>query len=280
MLTRLKPRIKALAASTVFAYGPEDFVARLRKCGVLPGATLVVHSSWLAHNGFRGKPSDMVRALKSAVGNDGLLVMTSMPYHNMSSAEWLARNKLLDVRRTPSMMGLLSEAFRRSEGVVRSLSVTHPLLAWGSEAASFLAGHGDTDRPFGATSPFARMLERNALILGIDAPFATFTFTHFVEDMLAETLPVPLYEASMMSGRVVDQDGNEHVQTVRVLAAAANKARREHRLVERLLADGTLHTGRIGRTALTWLRAADVVQAAHTLVAEGRHFFDPPAHQE
>ena len=276
MLAALKARIKALAARTLWAYGPDELVKALGRCGVLPGASVIVHASWLPYNGFRGRPADVVRSLKRAVGPDGLLVMTSMPYHNMSSAQWLAKGKPMDVRRSPSMMGLVSEAFRRSEGVVRSLSATHPLLAWGSAAAEFVAGHADTDRPFGPASPFAKLLARNAVILGVDAPFATFTFTHFVEDQLADTLPVPLYDPEPLCGRVIDRDGNSSEQWVRVLAAEANALRREYRLVDRLNRDGLLHHARIGHTSLSWIRAGDLLAGARRLVADGVHFFDSP----
>ena len=37
MLAAIKPRLKALAAKTVWAYDPEDVVKKLRQCGVLPG---------------------------------------------------------------------------------------------------------------------------------------------------------------------------------------------------------------------------------------------------
>lgn len=279
MFAELKPRLKALAARTLWAYGPEEMINTLRQAGVLPGTTLIVHSSWLQYNGFRGKPADLVRAFKTAVGEQGLLVMTSMPYHNMSSFEWLAKGKPMNVRRSPSMMGLVSEAFRRSEGVVRSLSVSHPLLAWGHAAAEFVAGHQDTDRPFGPASPFAKLLERNAVILGFDAPFSSFTFTHFVEDQLADTLPVPLYNPEPVRGTVVDQDGAVSEQWVHVLSAQANHLRREHRLVDKLSKDGVLHRANIGHTALIWIRAADLLAGARRLVAGGAHFFDAPEHQ-
>jgi len=269
-------RLKALAAATLWSYGPERLIETLKRCGVTPGSTLVVHSSWLQYNGFRGKPADLVRTLKRAVGDDGLLVMTSMPYHNMTSAEWLARGKPMDARRSPSMMGMVSEAFRRSNGVVRSLSATHPLLAWGSAASAFVAGHNETDRPFGADSPFARLLERDAIILGFDAPFSSFTFTHFVEDQLAETLPVPLYAPESVRGLVVDQSGAASEQWVRVLSDEANALRREQRLVARLKEHGVLHHGRIGHSALAWIRARDLLAGASGLVADGIHFFDAP----
>ena len=276
MPTSLRLRLKALAAVTLWAYGPEKLIETLRRCGVAPGSTLVVHSSWLQYNGFRGKPADLVRALKRVVGDDGLLVMTSMPYHNMTSAEWLARGKPMDVRRSPSMMGMVSEAFRRSDAVQRSLSATHPLLAWGSAAVAFVTGHNETDRPFGADSPFARLLERDALILGFDAPFSSFTFTHFVEDHLAETLPVPLYAPDHVRGTVVDQTGAVSEQWVRVLSEDANALRREERLVARLKEQGVLHQGRIGHSALIWIRARDLLAGARGLVANGTHFFDAP----
>jgi len=275
-LSTLKGWAKAQAARTIWAYGPDELVTRLRKIGVTPGSTLMFHSSWLPHNGFKGKPADVVRALKAAVGEGGLLVMPSMPYHNMSSAQWLAKGKPMNVLRSPSMMGLVSEVFRRSEGVRRSLSLTHPLLAWGRDAAAFVEGHERTERSFGEASPFARLLAREALILGFDAPFSTFTYTHFVEDQLEATLPCPLYEAEPLAGVVIDRDGRPLDCRVRVLAAEANRLRREARLVEYLRASGVLHAERIGRTALVWIRAADHSRESARFVAAGKHFFDAP----
>lgn len=277
MLTTLKPLVKRWLCRTLWAYDADDVVCYLRKIGVAPGDTLVLHSSWQQHNGFKGKPADLVNALKATVGTDGLLVMASMPYHNMNSAEWLAKGKSMNVRRSPSMMGLVSEVFRRSEGVHRSLSATHPLLAWGNDAERFVAGHENTDRPFGPESPFARLLEQDAWILGFDAPFSTFTFTHFVEDQLSESLPVPLYEAAPARGVVIDHEGREIVQSVRVISAQANRLRREERLVAKLKADGSLLRGRLGDTSLVWIRSSALLSGATQLAKTGPHFFDQPA---
>src|SRR5574343_999475 len=279
MIKRLKANLKAWLSRTLWAYDADALVRQLRSMGVQPGSTLMVHSSWQVHSGFNGKPADLVNTLKKSVGENGLLVMTSMPYHNMSSAEWLAKGKPMNVRRSPSMMGLVSEVFRRSSGVHRSLSVTHPLLAWGQDAEAFLADHDKTDKPFGGASPFAKLLERDAILLGYDAPFSTFTFTHFVEDQLAETLPVALYEAETQQGKVIDKDGNQHTQNVYVLSAVANHLRREHRLVTHLKTDGSLQESKIGNTQLVWIQAQALLNGASTLAKNGPHFFDPPATQ-
>jgi len=277
MINTLKARLKTLLAKTIWSYDAGAFLKYLRKIGVQPGATLMVHSSWQHYNGFKGKPSELVDALKRAVGEQGLLVMTSMPYHNMSSAEWLAKGKPMNVRRSPSMMGLVSEVFRRSKGVDRSISATHPLLAWGRDAAAFIADHDKTAKPFGPDSPFGKLIERDAVILGYDAPFSTFTFTHFVEDHLANTLPVPLYEPEPILGKVIDHAGNESEQWVSVLSVAANRLRREHRLVARLEQEGSLQRGKIGNTALVWIRASALLAGATKLAQDGTHFFDQPS---
>ena len=277
MIHSAKNHLKKWLSKTLWAYDAEAFTRQLRKMGVQPGSTLMVHASWQQYNGFSGKPADLIDAMQHAVGEDGLLVMTSMPYHNMSSAEWLAQGKPMDIRRTPSMMGLVSEVFRRSKGVHRSLSVTHPLLAWGNGAEQFLSSHPNSDRPFGPESPFAQLAELDAIILGYDVPFSTFTYTHFAEDHLADTLPVPLYEKSPVCGRLIDFDGNEHKQCVQVLSVTANRMRREHRLVSALERNGSLQRTRIGNTRLIWIAARSLLAGAVQLAQTGPHFFDSPS---
>lgn len=269
--------LKRAVVTHLLGYDAAALVRRLARIGVVPGETLVVHSSWRVLNGFRGNPAQFCAALRQAVGEAGRVVMPSLTYHNMSSAEFLATGKPMDARRSPSAMGLLTEVFRRGKGVVRSLSPTHPLLAWGGDAAAFVAGHELTDRPFGPDSPFARMLERNALILCVDTGFPSITFTHFVEDRLGSTLPVPLYAPEPMIGTVIDPEGRRLEVPTRVISAEANRLRREHRLVQHLESERTLHHGRLGNTRLTWIRAADLATGAERLATQGRHFFDAAA---
>jgi aminoglycoside N3'-acetyltransferase len=118
----------------------------------------------------------------------------------------------------------------------------------GRDADAFVGGHERALKPFGAESPFARLLERNALILGFDATFSSFTFTHFVEDQVCSTIPVPLYEPEPMQGNVIDYEGNARTIDAMVLSARANALRREHRLQTALENGGVLKASRIGNT--------------------------------
>ncbi len=268
-------KLKQLIVTHLLSYSATSLERFLARIGVRRGDTLMVHSSWRPLNGFDGSVAQFGGALREAVGPEGLVVMPSLTYHNLSSAQFLASGKPMDVRRSPSAMGLLSEVFRRGKGVVRSLSPTHPLLAWGQDAAAFVADHEHTDRPFGPASPFARLLQRDAMILCVDAGFASITFTHFVEDHLSDTLPVPLYEPEPMTGVVIDADQTRLEVPTRVISTDANRSRRENRLVEHLNKSGYLHRKRLGNTRLLWIRATDLLRGAEALAASGVHFFDP-----
>ena len=270
---RLRRAAKAALVRGFLSYDGAALVAALGRLGVRPGDTLMVHASWLPDNGFRRGPAGFVAALVQAVGPDGLLVMPTFTYHNESSGQFLTRGGVMDAARSPSRMGLLSEVFRRAPGVRRSLSPTHPLAALGRDAAGFLAGHEAALSPFGPDSPFARLLERDARILLVDAPFSTVTFTHFLEDRIRHSLALPFYEAEPRTGTVVDGEGKRRSVQVLVISEAANAARREARLVARLEAAGAFRRARVGNTRLAVLDARTMTEVADRMVAEGDSFF-------
>lgn len=273
----LRQKLKTAVVTHFLSYDAEDLKLFLTRIGVRQGDTLMLHSSWRPLNGFKGTPAQFNTALREQLGPEGLLVMPSLTYHNQSSAEFLASGKPMDVRRSPSAMGLLTEVFRRNKVTVRSLSPTHPLLAGGRDANNFIADHENTDRPFGPASPFAKLLERNALLLCLEVGFSSITFTHFVEDRLQDTLPFLLYDAEPMTGTVIDREGMRIECPVKVLSTIANRQRREPRLIEHLTQAGKLKQQRLGNSRMTWIRAADLAVGAEELARHGPHFFDPPS---
>lgn len=261
----------------VYAYNREDLAAVLRKKGIAQGGVLMVHSSWRPSNGFQGRPIDFINALKDVVGAEGLISMTSMTYQNESTRAFLVRNVAVKIHRSASKMGLLTEVFRRGEGVKRSLNPAHPILAWGGQAEWFLEGHEKVECSFGKGSPFDKLLQLKGKILCIDAPFSTITFTHFLEDRIASALPFELYESEAMLGRVIDTDGVEHVVPTRVLSELANLLRREVRLVQALDALGLIQRFKVGNTHFLLIECEPMTQCVDNMVAEGKSFFDCPS---
>ncbi|MFT5721793.1 MAG: aminoglycoside 3-N-acetyltransferase [Motiliproteus sp.] len=270
----LKRRIKQLLCRTLWKFSVDDLVKHLKKQGLGTGDTLIVHASWRPDSGFNGNPAEMIRALKQVIGPEGLLVMTSMPYQNESSRAFLERGGTLNVRRSPSQMGLLSEVFRRNKETLRSLSPTHPLLAWGAGSENFIAGHDLALSPFGPKSPFQKLLDLDAKVLCIDAPFATITFSHFVEDRIAPLLPFPLYEPQIFTGRVIDHSSEERELSVQVLSAQANRLRRDARYLQALQHAQAIEASTLGNCRLLLLSCRQMVAVAETLYAQGQSFFE------
>jgi aminoglycoside N3'-acetyltransferase len=235
--------------------------------GIAAGDTVLLHSAYRSTNGFRGTPSDVIGVLRDLIGESGTLAMMSMPY-TTSTKEYLASGPVFDVRRTPSHMGIITEIFRRS-GAMRSLSPTHPILAAGAGAESYLAHHSECRYPCGPGSPFERMLHANAKVLFFDLPFVAFTFFHYIEHRLQDRLPFPLYEEAPMIARYLDYDGRAREAEVFVFTDEAIKRRRVA-----VIAGGTRRTGksswsRIGNTRLVLTTMADALDTTLRLADAG-----------
>lgn len=263
----MKNLLKRWLLKTLWRYNAKDLKKVLRGKGITEGDTLVVHASWKNDNGFNGSAKDLINALKELLGPDGLLVMMSMPYQNQSTRDYLAQGKVFNVNRTPSMMGLLSEVFRRGQGVVRSLNAAHPLLAWGRDAEDFIAGHQFSKCSFGTDSPFAKLADRKAKVLLFDAPFNTITYNHYLEACLEKHFPVPLFTTAPMSCQMLDPDGQIQTMTTRVLSAESAKYRIDERLQKALEASGKLKAIRIGNSRLSLVNIADLKHCAEQEIA-------------
>lgn len=233
----------------------------------------MVHASLRPYSGFRGRPAEMIAALKDAVGPEGLLAMPSMTYTDSSEA-FLKRGAALDVKRSPSKMGLLSEIFRRGKGVLRSRHPTHPILAWGQRAEWFVEAHEEQPVPFGPGTPFAKLLDLNGKVLCIDASFASITFTHFLEDRIHASIPFDFYEPEPMVGRVIDEHGTHMEVLVRVISNTARRKRREKHLINTLIREGRMRRARIGNTRLLLLECHSMVDCVDDMRARGESFFD------
>ncbi len=262
---------KALA-ELLFHYGPAELARHLERLGIRAGDTLLVHSAFRHATGFSGNPRDVVECLLNAVGGQGNLLMVSLPYRS-SSYDHLRLDPVFDVRRTMSQMGIISEIFRRRRGVRRSLHPTHPVLALGKDAEWLLRGHEDAAAPCGPASPFGRFRELGGKVLFYDVPFATFTFIHYLEDLLADSLPFPLYRSDTIAARVIDEQGQPRVVETRVFSEEAVSRRDPALLERRLLERRLLRRARVGRTRLLLVSSEDAVREALAMTAEGASFY-------
>jgi hypothetical protein len=115
-----------------------------------------------------------------------------------------------DVRRQPSEAGLLTELFRRREGVRRSLHPIASVTALGPRADELVAGHHLAKTSFGEGTPFGIMAERLTAIVGIGTEyFRSLTQVHAAEDLLGERYPLAV-RPSRLPVQLTDFDGAVH----------------------------------------------------------------------
>ncbi len=257
-----------MLSKSVFSYDPEDLCNALQKVGVSSGDTIMVHSSFTNFNGFQGKPQDIITCFKNVVGDQGNILMVSMPY-GTSSLHYLQEDPVFDVKRTMSRMGLLTEIFRRTEGVVRSLSPTHPVLAYGKDASWIVQDHEKCPYPCGEGSPFNKLYTLKGKVLFFDVPFTRFTFFHYIEDLIQERLPFPMYSAEPVLARVKDYQGNTSHVPVYVFPEHVFNRRQTGMLGEVMEKRKLLNKKRIGNTSLMLLSSEDAVQCTVDMLDDG-----------
>ena len=182
----------------------QDLCDGLRNdCGVNAGDILILHSSQAALGEVEGSVVTSVRVLKEVIGEEGTLLL---PVFSSPT-----KDGVFKIKRTPSRVGLITEAFRRSKDVLRSKHPTHSVAAWGRRRDEFLAGH-ETTSGLGLGSPFAKATLAGADVLMVGCDFTTLSLIHVAEAGAREPylgkVFYPGYERTLT---LVDYDGSEIV---------------------------------------------------------------------
>ena len=274
--SRAKTVLKRIEASfdrLFFSFGPTDLAAAIRGLDVSAGDVLLVHCSFDAFRAFRGRPTDVIEVLQTLVGPAGVLLMPTMPF-SRTAVEWAREHPTVDLRRAPSRMGLVSEVFRRSPGVVRSVHPTHPVAAWGDQAQSLIADHWRATTPCGAGSPYHRLLERDGRILLLGADITSLTFFHTTEALLANEWPASPFTEEKFRLTTIATDGTEYATETHLFDPALSRRRNLLKLLPELVARGAWKESRAGRLTVVVVRARDVLDAVSSLAARGIYAYD------
>jgi aminoglycoside 3-N-acetyltransferase len=154
----------------------ENIVAAFRKCGMQPGAVLMLHSDaiFLAQTQLmhiEERYALFFDALDEVLGPEGTLVIPTFTYSATKGEPFV-------VEETPSIVGELTEYFRKLPGVLRSRDPIFSVAVRGDKAQEF--SNVEVEDSFGANSVFD-LLNRYDAWLGCLAGKFLMTYTHFVE---------------------------------------------------------------------------------------------------
>ncbi len=265
-----------VAVRLIGSYGGVELVAALQAAGVQSGDTLMLHSAFEPHHGFRGTCEEAVDAFLQAVGPQGNLMMVSLPYRS-SSLEYLRKGKTFDVRKTPSAMGLVSECFRRRKGVLRSLHPTHPVLAYGARAEWLTEGHECCLYPCGPRTPFEKALRAYGKVAFFNVPFAFLTFFHYLEHQVHGELDFNLYAEPPFDAAVIDRVGERRVVRTYVFSKEAIQRRRFEVLEGALRKRGLIREIRVGASSILLANLRDIVIEVEDMTRRGVYFYESTA---
>ncbi len=245
-----------------------DLLSTLCELGIRDGDVVLVHSSFAEFLGFCGKAPDVIRVLKQAVGPHGTLMMPTLSFSG-SAVAYAREGKIFDVARSASKVGLLTELFRRSKGVVRSLHPTHSVAVWGPESNYLVQDHHLAATPCGCRTPYFRLLEKHGKILLLGVGISPLTFFHCVEELIEDEMPFSPFTSEVFTMRCL-LDGNIVETAPMRLYDPSISRRRDLGVLENALRNGgAWHHRKLGNLKVTLLNAADILCTTKALAKQG-----------
>ena len=148
-----------------------------------PGDTVLCHSSWEGLRFAFSSPQEVIDTLLEYLGPTGTLAMPAIP------AVQIANGVELNLDRAFSRAGIVSEMFRRSPGVVRSISLNHSVCAIGPNAGLLTSEHHLSTTSWDRFSPYRKIADiQNAWVIGfgVGHRLRAATALHCVESELID----------------------------------------------------------------------------------------------
>ena len=174
-------------------YSVRSLSGDLRKLGLEPGATVIVHSSLKAIGRVVGGPVSVLLAIEQTLTESGTLLMPTFSEHLCDPSEnktypeeareFVRDNMPLfypDLTPVDKWNGFLTEVFRKQENVVRSSHPHVSFAAWGKQA-SYITEDQPLNYALGPDSPLDKLYKLEGQILLLGAPKDSITALHLAE---------------------------------------------------------------------------------------------------
>lgn len=197
-------------------FSEEEFKSVLiNRMDVHKGSVVFIHSSVDALNidfpVFR-----LLEILLETVGENGTIAFPAWHF-TYRAEEYLKKDLVFDVKRSPSVLGLLSELARRHPDAIRSIHPLNSIVAIGKYAQEIVSTHGNSIYPDDENSPFYKIMKHDGIIIGIGVDTNFISFVHCPEDVLKKQFPIKTRMERVFEAKVKLKDGS--VKIIKTLVA-------------------------------------------------------------
>jgi aminoglycoside 3-N-acetyltransferase len=268
-IKRARHRLRTGYIKRFCSFTPVDLGNLLRRMGVETGDVLIVHSSFNEFLGFRGDIGAAMRTLQDAVGSRGGLLMPTQPFTS-SAIDYVRTHPVTDLRRAPSLMGILTEILRRTPETVRSIHPTHPVAAWGAKGLQMVGNDWEARTPCGRGTAYFRLLEHDGKILMLGTGAQPMTFYHCVEELIEPLMPFSPFTTEEYTLQSKDVKGNLYTTRTRLFEPVLSANRRMSLLEPEMKSRGFWKEAKIGQLEVLLFRAANVLEACQSMARKGQ----------
>lgn len=187
-------------------YTKADFCELLECVGVGRGDYICVHTELFNLGLPLVKKEQFLQILLSGfrevLGADGTLIMPTFTYDFCNGRDF-------DKRHNKSTMGVLTEFFRKQEGVIRTDDPIYSFALEGRDVGEFLH-RVPTCFSKGCVYDILAKMGGKIVLLGTDA--VGYTFTHFIE----ERAKVSYRYYKEFSGRIINEQGQSRPSSIKL----------------------------------------------------------------
>ncbi|AXP08243.1 AAC(3) family N-acetyltransferase [Campylobacter hepaticus] len=185
-------------------YSDKDLIDAFYQLGIKRGDILCVHTELfnfgiplLSRNEFL---QTILNCFFEVIGQEGTLIMPTFTYA-------FCKNGIYDKINSKSEVGILTEYFRKQEGVKRSNDPIFSFAIKGAKEDLFLK---DTKTCFGENCVYDTLYKQNGKLILFGTHLLGYTFTHFIEELVK----VPYRYFKNFSGILINEDKIKYEKSI------------------------------------------------------------------
>ncbi len=240
----------------------EDIFSALELLNIRPGDVIMIHGDAIVAAQLEGNKSKkifhFIKEIINFIGNKGTLVFPSFTYSSTKS-------EVFNVQSSQSTVGLLSEGFRKYEGVVRSRNPIFSVCSFGKYKRDF--ENSSIYDCFGEDSCFGLLHAYSGKLINIACNFEV-TYLHYVE----QKKNISYRYFKTFDGQILDNGKKTFVDTRYFIGKKRiNYGMNLDKLRQKLTKENKFFTARFGRFSSLSVSCKDFFKLSEKLLEENEY---------